>query len=64
MKEIRIDPRKEPERYEAFMDALNTGAQVEGGYIMQYTEYREQCELVCKFILRPPGPQEEDPYTE
>ena len=50
---IRINQLKEPDRYQALYDAMMGGTEVEGGYVMEYTEYREYGELVCKFTLRP-----------
>ena len=55
MKTIRVSQLKEPERYEALYEAMMNGTQVEGGYVMEYTEYHDAGELVCKFTLRPPG---------
>ena len=49
---IRVNQLKEPERYQALYEAMMDGTQVEGGYVMQYTEYREYGELICKFTLR------------
>ena len=51
---IKIDQLKEPERYETLYEAMMDGTQVEGGYVMQYTEYDDAGELVCKFTLRDP----------
>ena len=36
------------------------GTQVEGGYVMEYTEYHEVGELIAKFTLRPPEPKQDD----
>ena len=50
---IRINQLREPERYQALYQAMMDGTEVEGGYVMEYTEYNEFGELVCKFTLRP-----------
>ena len=47
MKTIRIDHHEQPGRYQAFYEAILDGTEIEGGYVMQYTEYHEAGELVC-----------------
>ena len=56
MQTIKINIRNERSRYVALMDAMMTGKKVEGGYVMQYSIYREQGERIGKFLLRPPEP--------
>jgi len=52
VKTIIINPGEEPERYETFYEAMMSGTVVEGWHIMQYSEYDEAGELICKFMLR------------
>ena len=52
LKTIIVSQLKEPERYEALMEAMMDGAGIEGGHIMQYTEYTEGGEAFGKFLLR------------
>ena len=64
MKIIRVDQLREPERYAALYDAMMDGTEIEGGYVMQYTEYHEAGELICKFTLRPPTPHQHEHEQE
>ena len=52
MKTIIVNQRTDPQRYQALYDAMMDGTEIEGGYVMEYTEYHEAGELVCKFTLR------------
>jgi hypothetical protein len=56
MQTVKINIRNERSRYIALMDALMTGKKVEGGYVMQYSIYREQGERIGTFLLRSPEP--------
>jgi len=49
---IKVSQLKEPERYQALYEAMMNGTEVEGGYVMQYTEYPEDGQTVAKFTLR------------
>lgn len=49
---IKISHLKEPERYEALYEAMMSGTEVEGGYVMQYTETHEGGQTVARFTLR------------
>lgn len=39
---------------------MMNGTEIEGGYVVQYTEYHEAGELVCKFTLRDTGDETPD----
>lgn len=56
MQTVKINIRNERSRYIALLDAMKTRKKVEGGYVMEYSEYREQGERIGKFLLRPPEP--------
>ena len=56
MQTVKINIRNERSRYIALMGAMMTGKRVEGGYVMEYSEYREQGERIGKFLLRRPEP--------
>ena len=54
MQTVKVNITNERSRYIALMDAMMTGKKVEGGYVMQYSIYREQGERIGTFLLRPP----------
>ena len=56
MQTVKINIRNERSRYIALMGAMMTGQRIEGGYIMEYSEYREQGDRYAKFQLRLPEP--------
>ena len=56
MQTVKINIRNERSRYIALMDAMMTGKKVEGGYVMQYSVYREQGERIWEFLLQSPEP--------
>jgi len=49
---IKISQLKEPERYDALYEAMMTGTEIEGGYVMQYTETHEDGQTIARFTLR------------
>ena len=56
MRTIRINIRNDRSRYIALLDAMLNRKKIEGGYVMQYSEYQEQGERYAKFLLQPPEP--------
>ena len=57
-KTVTIRPLKEPERYQAFYEAMMNGTEIEGGYISCRSEYTEAGEKIAKFTLREVDSQE------
>ena len=52
LKTITIKSRLEPERYQAFYEAMMNDTEIEGGYITCGSEYTEAGEKIAKFTIR------------
>ena len=52
MRTIKVNIRRERQRYESLVHAVKNGTEIEGGYVVVYDEYTEAGETIVKFFLR------------